>query len=175
MTDTQNAKTSKKRRVSRKTVRLRIAIAGLALLGVSVALMLFAFRDNVVFFFGPSEVVEKGVEQGRTFRLGGLVKEGSVDKTEGGKTVHFIVTDLKNDVPVVYTGILPDLFREGQGVVTLGSIGPGGVFKAREVLAKHDEKYMPPEAVEAMKRAGTWEGDAAESGSSASEQVKSGG
>ncbi len=141
---------------TRKRARMTVVIAGLAMLAVSVGLALLAFEDNIVFFYGPTEVVEQGVTPGQKFRLGGLVKEGSVTKAEDGVTVIFHVTDEKSDVEVSYRGILPDLFREGQGIVAQGAMNTTGTFVAVEVLAKHDENYMPPEAVEAMKRAGTW-------------------
>ncbi|MCA3250707.1 MAG: cytochrome c maturation protein CcmE [Pseudomonadota bacterium] len=116
-----------------------------------VALVLNAFQSNMVFFYSPSQVAANEAPQGRTFRVGGLVENGSV-KVEGVK-VHFIITDSAQKVPVLYQGILPDLFKEGKGVVAQGQL-KGGVFEAREVLAKHDENYMPPEAAEALKRAG---------------------
>lgn len=141
---------------TRKRARMTVVFAGLAMLGVSVALALLAFEDNIVFFYGPTEIVEQGVEPGQNFRLGGLVKEGSVGMAEDGVTNLFKVTDNNADVEVAYKGILPDLFREGQGIVALGALNKEGRFVAAEVLAKHDENYMPPEAVEAMKRAGTW-------------------
>ena len=121
------------------------------MLGVAVALVLNAFQSNLVFFFAPTDVVENKAPQGRTFRVGGLVEEKSVKRE--GVTVRFNVTDTAKTIPVVYTGILPDLFREGKGVVAQGKLGPDGVFTASEVLAKHDENYMPPEAAEAVNRA----------------------
>ena len=124
--------------------------AGVALLGVAVALVLNAFQSNLVFFFSPTEVVENRAPQGRTFRIGGLVEERSVKRD--GLTVRFNVTDTAKTIPVVYTGILPDLFREGKGVVAQGKLGSDGVFTASEVLAKHDENYMPPEAAAAIGR-----------------------
>jgi cytochrome c-type biogenesis protein CcmE len=125
--------------------------AGLAVLGVAVALVLNAFQSNLVFFFSPTDVVENKAPQGRTFRIGGLVEDRSVKRD--GVTVRFNVTDTAKTIPVVYTGILPDLFKEGKGVVAQGKLGPDGVFTASEVLAKHDENYMPPEAAEAVNRA----------------------
>jgi cytochrome c-type biogenesis protein CcmE len=125
--------------------------AGLAVLGVAVALVLNAFQSNLVFFFSPTDVVENKAPQGRTFRVGGLVEEKSVKRE--GVVVRFNVTDTAKTIPVVYTGILPDLFKEGKGVVAQGKLGPDGVFTASEVLAKHDENYMPPEAAEAVNRA----------------------
>ena len=125
--------------------------AGLAVLGVAVALVLNAFQSNLVFFFSPTDVVENKAPQGRTFRVGGLVEEKSVKRE--GVVVRFNVTDTAKTIPVVYTGSLPDLFKEGKGVVAQGKLGPDGVFTASEVLAKHDENYMPPEAAEAVNRA----------------------
>lgn len=127
---------------------------GLAVIGVAVALVLRAFNSNLVFFFTPTEVVEKKAPQDRTFRLGGLVTAGSVKRNPDGLTVTFDVTDTAKTIPVSYTGILPDLFKEGKGVVAQGKVGADGVFRASEVLAKHDENYMPPEAAEALKKAG---------------------
>ncbi len=125
--------------------------AGVAVLGVAAALLLNAFQSNLVFFFSPTDIVEQRAPQGRTFRLGGLVEERSVKRD--GLTVHFNVTDTAKTIPVVYTGILPDLFREGKGVVAQGKLGGDGVFTASEVLAKHDENYMPPEAAAAVGKA----------------------
>ena len=128
------------------------AIAGgLVALGVVAALVLGAFRQNLVFFFTPSEVVEQKAPQGRTFRIGGMVEKGSVKRA--GVEVRFVVTDTAKSIPVAYRGSLPDLFREGKGVVAQGQLGADGVFQAREVLAKHDENYMPPEAKEAVEKA----------------------
>lgn len=136
--------------------RRRLVFVALILLGVGVAaaLTLNAFRGNMVFFYGPSQLatVEKAHE--RNLRLGGLVEQGSVKREDDGLTVHFRVTDNVKSVPVVYKGILPDLFREGQGVVAQGRLDQEGVFMADEVLAKHDENYMPPEVAEALKQAG---------------------
>jgi cytochrome c-type biogenesis protein CcmE len=122
-----------------------------ASVSVAAALVLNAFQSNLVFFFSPSQVVAKEAPSGRTFRLGGLVKEGSVKRN--GTEVAFDVTDTAKTISVKYVGILPDLFKEGKGVVAQGQLQGDGVFVAREVLAKHDENYMPPEAVEALKRA----------------------
>jgi cytochrome c-type biogenesis protein CcmE len=116
----------------------------LAVLGLAVGLVLFALRDSIVFFYTPSEVAEKHLETGQRFRLGGLVEDGSVKRGEG-TTVSFVITDKRSTLPVTYTGVLPDLFREGQGVVAEGMLTAGGVFHADSVLAKHDENYMPPE------------------------------
>jgi cytochrome c-type biogenesis protein CcmE len=127
---------------------------GVATIAVAVALVLRAFNSNMVFFFTPTEVSQNKAPKDRTFRIGGLVTEGSVQRKPDGLTVAFLVTDTMQSIPVRYTGILPDLFKEGKGVVAQGKIGGDGVFTASEVLAKHDENYMPPEAAEALKRAG---------------------
>jgi cytochrome c-type biogenesis protein CcmE len=133
---------------------------GLAIVALAVTLVLRAFNSNMVFFFTPTEVAAKKAPQDRTFRLGGLVTAGSLKRNADGLTVNFEVTDLARTIPVSYTGILPDLFKEGKGVVAQGKVGNDGVFRASEVLAKHDENYMPPEAAEALKRAGkSIEGD----------------
>jgi cytochrome c-type biogenesis protein CcmE len=126
---------------------------GLAALGIVAALVLTAFQENLVFFFTPSQIAANEAPQGRTFRIGGMVEKGSVKRQADGVTVQFMVTDTAKTVPVTYRGPLPDLFREGKGVVAQGQLGADGVFQAREVLAKHDENYMPPEAAEAVKRA----------------------
>ena len=131
--------------------RLMLILGGLAILGVAAALVLNAFQKNLVFFFTPSQIVAKEAPLDRTFRLGGLVEKGSVSRD--GVMVNFVVTDTFRQVPVRYQGILPDLFKEGKGVVAQGKLGADGVFVAQEVLAKHDENYMPPEAAEALKRA----------------------
>ena len=135
-----------------KPRHLRMAIAGGVLLAVGgiAALVFNAFQSNMVFFYSPTQVGAKEAPLDRTFRIGGLVKEGSVQRD--GVNVHFVVTDTAKSVPVRYEGILPDLFKEGKGVVAQGQL-QNGVFVAREVLAKHDENYMPPEAAEALKRA----------------------
>ncbi len=144
--------------MKRKHKRLTFVLIAFLLLGTATALVLTAFEENIVFFFSPTEVVEKNAGEDRRFRLGGLVEEGSVDRGTG-KTVSFRVTDLAHSVPVEYTGILPDLFREGQGIVAEGRL-VGGRFVADEVLAKHDENYMPPEVAEALKKSGQWQGAA---------------
>ena len=129
-----------------------VAIAlGVAALGIATALVLMAFEKNLVFFFTPSQVAANEAPAGKTFRIGGMVLEGSVKRE--GVEVRFSVTDTAKSIPVVYKGALPDLFREGKGVVAQGQLGTDGVFRAREVLAKHDENYMPPEAAEAVKKA----------------------
>ena len=131
--------------------RLAAIGLGLAALGIAAALVLSAFQKNLVFFFTPSQVAAKEAPEGRTFRIGGMVEAGSVQRA--GVEVRFMVTDTAKSIPVVYQGALPDLFREGKGVVAQGVLGADGVFRAREVLAKHDENYMPPEAAEAVQRA----------------------
>jgi cytochrome c-type biogenesis protein CcmE len=128
-------------------------VGGVAALAVAAGLVLSAFQKNLVFFFTPTQVAANEAPQGRTFRIGGLVEAGSVRRQADGVTVQFVVTDTASSLPVLYKGILPDLFREGKGVVTQGRLGADGVFQASEVLAKHDENYMPPEAAEALKRA----------------------
>ena len=127
---------------------------GVAALGVATALVLNAFQSNMVFFLTPTEVAEHKAPRDRNFRVGGLVEAGSVVREKDALTVRFNVTDTAKTIPVVYTGILPDLFREGKGVVAQGRIGADGIFRASEVLAKHDENYMPPEAADALKKAG---------------------
>ncbi|MBA3247429.1 MAG: cytochrome c maturation protein CcmE [Pyrinomonadaceae bacterium] len=130
--------------------RFFLIIAGLAGLSATAALVLNAFQNNLVFFFTPTQVSAKEAPEGRRFRVGGLVEAGSVKRQDDGLTVHFVVTDMAQTVPVVYTGILPDLFKEGKGVVAQGKLHEDGVFHADEVLAKHDENYMPPEAAHAL-------------------------
>jgi cytochrome c-type biogenesis protein CcmE len=131
--------------------RLALIVGGIAVLGVAVALILSAFQQNLVFFFSPSDVAAQKAPQAKAFRIGGVVEEGSVKRE--GVMVSFKVTDTAHAIPVVYKGILPDLFREGKGVVAQGKLGPDGVFQASEVLAKHDENYMPPEAAHAVEQA----------------------
>ncbi len=131
-----------------------IAIAaGVALIAIAAALVLNALQGNIAFFFSPSQVAAKEAPVDKTFRVGGLVEKGSLKRRADGLTVDFVVTDTAKSIPVVYTGILPDLFKEGKGVVTQGRLGPDGVFRASEVLAKHDENYMPPEAAHALSKA----------------------
>ena len=127
--------------------------AGVAALGLAAALVLNAFQSNLVFFFTPTQVAAKEAPQGRVFRIGGLVEKGSLTRDTDSLTVRFRVTDTAQTIPVVYTGLLPDLFKEGKGVVAQGSLAPDGSFRATEVLAKHDENYMPPEAKAAVDRA----------------------
>jgi len=133
--------------------RLTFIVIGIAGLSVAVALIFKAFNSNMVFFFSPSDVMAKHAPVGHDFRLGGLVKKGSLKRDDDGLTVHFDVTDTVKTIPVTYTGILPDLFKEGKGVVAQGKLNDGGIFVASQVLAKHDENYMPPEVAAALKKA----------------------
>ncbi|RZL68381.1 MAG: cytochrome c maturation protein CcmE [Variovorax sp.] len=128
-------------------------LGGLLALGIATLLVLNAFRSNLVFFFSPSQIAAKEAPLGRGFRLGGLVEVGSLRRSVQDLTVNFVVTDLAQTVPVVYTGLLPDLFKEGKGVVAQGRLGHDGIFRADQVLAKHDENYMPPEAADALDKA----------------------
>jgi cytochrome c-type biogenesis protein CcmE len=143
----------------RKQQRLILVLVALVLLGGASGLVLFALSDSVAFFVTPSEIAAGKVDPEKRFRLGGLVVAGSVERDDG--TVRFRLTDQASEVPVRYRGILPDLFREGQGIVAQGVLGHDGVFTASEVLAKHDETYMPPEVAEALKQAGVWRQGAA--------------
>ena len=127
--------------------------AGLGALGIAAALVLNAFQSNLVFFFSPSQVVANEAPRGKAFRIGGMVEAGSLKRENDGLTVHFRVTDTVKTIPVTYTGILPDLFKEGKGVVAQGRLKPDGAFEATEVLAKHDENYMPPDAAHAIEQA----------------------
>jgi len=136
-----------------RTKRGLAIVTGLAVLGIASALVLNAFQSNMVFFFSPTQVVAQEAPRERSFRIGGLVEQGSIQRDEKTLAVNFIVTDLAQKIPVVYTGLLPDLFREGKGVVAQGKLGPDGVFHAEQVLAKHDENYMPPEAADALAKA----------------------
>ncbi len=147
---------------ARKRRRLVMILSALAVLGIAAGLVLRALNDNLVFFLAPSDVLAGEIEPGRQFRLGGLVAENSVTKAADGLTIEFIVTDLANETPVRFKGLLPDLFREGQGVIAEGRLDEEGTFVATSVLAKHDEKYMPPEVAEALRKSGKWEGAAAE-------------
>jgi len=141
--------------MTRKRRRLQMLLVGLLALGGATALVLSAFSDNLVFFYGPSDLVEKGVQPGQRIRIGGLVESGSVERGDG--TVRFRVTDGVKAVSVAYAGLLPDLFREEQGIVAQGTLKADGSFTATEVLAKHDENYMPPEVADALKRSGHWQ------------------
>jgi cytochrome c-type biogenesis protein CcmE len=141
--------------MSRRQRRLILIGLSLAVLGLAAALALSALRDTIVFFHSPSEVAEKKIGPGTRIRIGGLVKEGSLKRD--GVQAHFEVTDGGASLPVTYSGVLPDLFREGQGVVAEGALEPGGTFRADTVLAKHDENYMPREVVDALKKQGVWQ------------------
>ncbi len=136
-----------------RTKRGLAIVVGLTALGIASALVLNAFQSNLVFFFSPTQIAANEAPRERSFRVGGLVEQGSIRRDAGGLTVNFVVTDLAKKIPVTYTGLLPDLFREGKGVVAQGKLGPDGVFHADQVLAKHDENYMPPEAADALKKA----------------------
>jgi cytochrome c-type biogenesis protein CcmE len=143
--------------VTRRRRRLLALGIGLSLLAAATALVLAAFNDNLVFFYSPSELAAKAIGPGRRIRIGGLVEPQSVRRQTDGHGIDFRVTDGKATVSVVYDGALPDLFREGQGVVAEGRLRPDGVFAATSVLAKHDEKYMPPEVADALKKSGRWQ------------------
>jgi len=136
-----------------RTRRIGWIVAGLALLGIAVGLVLNAFRSNLVFFFTPTQVAAHEAPQGRAFRIGGLVEAGSLRRDPNSLAVHFRVTDTAKTIDVAYTGLLPDLFKEGKGVVAQGTLASDGTFHATEVLAKHDENYMPPAAADAVKQA----------------------
>jgi len=142
--------------MTRKRQRLYMVLAGMVLLSGAVALVLAALDENLSYFYDPSNIVE--APAGRSIRLGGLVEDGSVERQADGVTVTFRITDTANSIAVIYKGLLPDLFREGQGVITEGTLAPDGVFAAREVLAKHDENYMPREVADALKKSGQWKG-----------------
>ena len=139
-----------------KRKRLWLVLGSVAVLGFAATLVLTALSDNIVFFYSPTQIAEKQIPPERRFRMGGLVEAGSVTKSPDGQVTRFKVTDTNKTVDVVYRGLLPDLFREGQGVVAEGSLGIDGVFVAREILAKHDENYMPPEVAKALKDSGQW-------------------
>ena len=138
-----------------KTRHRKLIFIGLAVLGLGgvAALVLNAFRSNLVFFFTPTQIVQGEAPRDRAFRVGGLVEKGSLNREKDGVTVHFVVTDTAKSLPVTYKGILPDLFKEGKGVVAEGRLGKDGAFLAEQVLAKHDENYMPPEAAHALEQA----------------------
>ncbi len=136
--------------------------SGMSFSARSAGLVLVAFEDNLVFFYSPTDLTEKDIPEGRRFRIGGLVEEGSVTRLADGLTVSFRVTDLSATVPVIYKGVLPDLFREGQGVIAEGHLDASGVFSADMVLAKHDENYMPTEVADALRASGQWKGAGAE-------------
>jgi len=136
--------------MKRRHKRIAFILAGLAGLGIATYFVASAFRNNLVFFFSPTQVAAKEAPINRTFRIGGLVQNGTLKRDNDGLTVHFTVTDTATSIPVVYKGILPDLFKEGRGCVAQGKVGTDGVFYAETVLAKHDENYMPPEAGRAI-------------------------
>lgn len=147
--------------MTRKQRRLTLIGSAGVVLAIALGLILFALNDQIVFFQSPTDIKANGVPAGQRIRLGGLVEDGSVVRSDNA-FVTFRVTDMENTVAVTYQGILPDLFREGQGVVTEGVVGPDGVFVADSVLAKHDENYVPKEVAEALKEQGHWQGDAGE-------------
>jgi len=144
--------------MTRKQRRLSLIGAALGVLALAVGLVLFALEDAIVFFNSPTDVAEKHIKPGTRIRIGGLVKEGSVQRGDS-LAVRFEVTDGRSTVPVAYRGLLPDLFREGQGVVAEGALDPAGTFRADSVLAKHDESYMPKEVADALKKQGHWKAD----------------
>src|SRR2546428_10461744 len=136
--------------MKRRHKRIVFIVVSLAALGLAASLVLGAFRNNLVFFFSPTQIATKEAPVGRTFRIGGLVQNGALARESDGLTVHFTVTDTANSIPVVYKGIMPDLFKEGRGCVAQGRVGSDGVFYADQIMAKHDENYMPPEAARAL-------------------------
>ena len=144
--------------MTRKRRRMTFVLLGTLSLAAAVALVLSAFEDSVVFFYSPTDLAEKKPPPERRFRVGGIVVEDSLARDADGLTVRFRVTDMNRTVRIAYTGILPDLFREGQGIVAEGRLDGAGVFRADSVLAKHDETYMPPEVAEALKKSGRWRG-----------------
>ena len=143
--------------MTRKQRRFTMIGLAMGVLAIAASLVFIALEDTIVFFYSPTDIVEKHLETGTRFRLGGLVAEGSIERN--GDQVKFVVTDIATEQPVEFTGILPDLFREGQGVVAEGALGAGGVFVADSVLAKHDENYMPPEVAEKLREQGYWQGE----------------
>lgn len=148
--------------MTRKRRRLYFVVGGVALLGLAVGLTLSALNNNLVFFYSPTELYAQHIRPGRLVRIGGLVAAGSVRHEADGTTIDFTVTDGRKSVPVTYSGTIPDLFREGQGVVIEGRLASSGLFDATTLLAKHDARYMPPAVVEALKKSGRWkEGEAA--------------
>ncbi|MCX8256244.1 periplasmic heme chaperone [Beijerinckiaceae bacterium RH AL1] len=141
--------------MTRKKKRLALIATALSVFGLAIGLTLYSLRDSIVFFYGPTEYLAKAPAPGTRLRIGGLVEKGSFKK-EGGEKVVFAVTDMKHQIEVAYTGLLPDLFREGQGAVVEGTVEPNGTFLADSVLAKHDERYMPKEVADALKKSGVW-------------------
>ncbi|MFY9831519.1 MAG: cytochrome c maturation protein CcmE [Methylocystis sp.] len=144
--------------MTRKGKRLTLIFGALAVLGLAAGLIMFALRDNIVFFYTPTQLAEKHPAPGARLRIGGLVKQGSLIKGES-RDVSFVITDNEKELATTYTGLLPDLFREGQGVVADGVLGSDGKFRADSVLAKHDERYMPRDVAEALKKQGVWQGE----------------
>ena len=144
--------------MTRKAKRLTLIFGALAVLGLAAGLIMFALRDNIVFFYTPTQLAEKHPAPGARLRIGGLVKQGSLVKGEG-RDVSFVITDNEKELATTYTGLLPDLFREGQGVVADGVLGSDGKFRADSVLAKHDERYMPRDVADALKKQGVWQGE----------------
>ena len=144
--------------MTRKGKRLTLIFGALAVLGLAAGLIMFALRDNIVFFYTPTQLAEKHPATGARLRIGGLVKQRSLVKGEG-RDVSFVITDNENELATTYTGLLPDLFREGQGVVADGVLASDGKFRADSVLAKHDERYMPRDVAEALKKQGVWQGE----------------
>ena len=142
-----------------KHKRLTFLALGLGLLAIAAVLILSALDDSLVFFMSPTDALASPPPPDRAIRIGGLVEEGSLERATGDATVRFRVTDLETAIPVTFEGVLPDLFREGQGVVVEGTLGADGSFTASEVLAKHDENYMPPEVADAIKQSGHWQGE----------------
>lgn len=157
--------------MTRKQRRISLLVGAAAVLAVASGLVLTALEESIVFFHSPSDIIEKKVEAGKRIRLGGLVEEGSIAR-EDGLTVSFKVTDLAESIPVTYTGILPDLFRESQGVVTEGMLDASGTFRADTVMAKHDENYMPAEVADSLKAAGMWKDGKPITGGSATEKTE---
>ena len=143
--------------MSRKRRRLYVLLLCLIGLGTATALTLVAFQDHLVFFYTPTDIATKPVPRDRNLRIGGLVEVGSVERAGDRPEIRFRVTDLEKAVPVVFSGVVPDLVREGQGVVANGRLGADGIFRANELLARHDENYMPTEVAEALKRSGRWQ------------------
>lgn len=144
--------------MTRKRRRLYMVLLGMLTLGVAAALVLTAFEDNIVFFHSPTDIATKDVPKNRSIRVGGVVVADSIKRGADGVTIAFGLTDMSNTVTVTYLGVLPDLFREGQGAVVEGKLGEDGIFRADEVLAKHDETYMPKEVADALKKSGQWKG-----------------
>lgn len=159
--------------MTRKQRRSILIVIGLIVLGAATAMVLTALQDKIVFFYSPSDVAEKSIGPGERFRLGGLVEEGTVKRGED-TAIRFSVTDTAQSVTVSYSGILPDLFREGQGVVTEGALDANGVFRADTVLARHDENYMPKEVADALKRQGVWQHGGSNDGTAQASPAESG-